>query len=195
MKINKKTIFLIPGFKQKATSRYFDWLVKFLEKKRFKVIRVPIKWDYKTMSDYVSDFKKFYYKNKSDNNYIIGFSYGAVIAFITASELKPKKIYLCSLSSDFKEDLSKVKPWIKKYIGKKRVLDIKKRSGREIAKRLSVPSVIFYGTVEGNKFPELKIRCEETAELAKNSKLIIVNGAPHDIRNIEYIKSIKKEFN
>ena len=190
-----KTLFLVPGFKQKASDSYFGWLVNFLDLKGFKVVCVPIEWNYRTMSDYVNDFKEFYLKNKTDNDYILGFSYGAVIAFITASELRPKKVYLCSLSSDFQEDVCDMKPWIQKMIGKKRMADIKKRSARDIAKNLDIPLVIFFGEKEGEMYPQLKMRCEETAKLAKNSKLVVVKNAPHDISYSEYREAIKKEFN
>ena len=104
-----KTIFLLPGFKQKAASGYFEPISSFLKSKKFHVIKVPVRWDYRTMSDYVSDFKEFYLKHKTGNDYFFGFSYGAVIAFISAVELKTKKIYLCSLSGDFKEDLPQIR--------------------------------------------------------------------------------------
>lgn len=190
-----KTFFFIPGFGQKATDKKFSWLISFLKKKNFNVIKVPVEWKYKTMSDYISDFENFYNKNKTETNYILGFSYGAVIAFLSANKLKSKKIYLCSLSPDFNEDLSGMKPWIKKLIGKRRIIEIKKNSGKTIAKNLFIPSVVFYGEAEGKAYPKLKIRCEETAKLAKNSKLIVVKKAPHNINYPEYTKAIKNEIN
>ena len=191
---NIRTIFLIPGFKQKATDRNFAWLIKFLKVKGFRVMGVPIKWDYRTMSDYVNDFKKFYCKHKTNENRVLGFSYGAVVAFMTASELKPKKIYLCSLSPDFKEDAAKMKPHVVKLIGKNRFADVKTRSAKKIAKELKIPTVIFYGEAESKKYPQLKVRGEETARFAKRSKLVIVKQAPHKIDYLEYIKAIKGEF-
>jgi pimeloyl-ACP methyl ester carboxylesterase len=189
-----KKIFIIPGFKQKPTDKYFIWLKKFLHSKNFDVVIVPINWNYKTMSDYIKEFEKFYNKHKSEENYILGFSYGAVITFITAERLKPKKIFLCSLSSDFKEDVPKMSNFIKQYIGKKRILDCLTRSGKSIAKELTIPTVIFYGEKEGKQYPQLKKRCEETAKISKNSKLIIVKNSPHDISHPDYMNAIRAEF-
>jgi len=191
-----KTFFFIPGFKQKATDKQFIRLSRFLKTNGFRVIKVNMCWDYKVMSDYIQSFKDFYNKYKSHNNYILGFSYGAVIALSAANELspRPKKIYLCSLSPDFKEDLVKMRPWIKKLIGKRRLADIKKRSAIKIAKNLRVASVIFYGEREAKKYPELKIRCEKTAYLARNSKLIVVKNVSHKLNDSEYIKSIQQEL-
>ena len=86
-------------------------------------------------------------------------------------------------------------PVVKKYIGKKRCLDIENRSGRKIAKNLLVPATIFYGDREGEMYPALKNRCVETAKLAQNSKLIIVKDAPHQIDFLSYMKAIKEELN
>lgn len=189
-----KNIFIIPGFKEKIRNNRYLWLKNFLKEKGFSVFIAPIKWNYKTMNDYVSEFKTFYEKHKSTNNYILGFSYGAVIALLTANDLKPKKLYLCSLSPDFKEDMPNMKKWLLKYIGKRRIGEIKKRSGKEIAQNLKISSIIFYGEKEAKLYPQLKIRCEETAKLANNSKLIIVKNAPHRIDYKEYKNSLKQEL-
>ena len=98
------------------------------------------------------------------------------------------------MSPDFKEDLLNTKKWLLNYVGRKRVEEIKKRSGKETAKNLNVPSVIFYGEREADLYPQLKIRCEETAKLANNSKLIIVKGAPHKMDHIEYKNSLIQEL-
>lgn len=186
--------FIIPGFKQKTTSKSFLWLREFLNGKGFDVVMVPITWDYRTITDNVTEFEKLYLKYKSEENYILGFSYGAVIAFVSSEKLQPKKLLLCSLSSDFKEDVASMSDTIKDYIGKKRVADCLTRSGRDIAKKLTVPTTIFYGEKEGTLYPQLKKRCEETTHLAKNIKLVIVKDSPHDITHPEYVKAIKEQF-
>ena len=191
MNNENKTFFVIPGFKTQAKDRQYKWLVKFLEDKGIKVIKTPVFWNYKTLSENAEEFVSFFNKNKTKENYILGFSYGAVIALLTASLLNPKKIYLCSLSPDFSEDRSLMESSIKKYIGKKRYVDTKTRSGRKIAQELFVPAVIFYGEKEGKEYPQLKKRCEETARLAKNSKLIVVKNSPHQIDFPLYVEAIK----
>lgn len=188
-----KTFFIIPGFMQSAKDKELI-LKRYLIKKGHRAIVVSIDWKYKTMSDYIEEFKNFYIKEKTDTNFVLGFSYGAVIALMSANQLCPKKIFLCSLSPDFKEDLVKMKPWIKKMIGKKRIKDIENRSGIIVAKNLKIPSVIFYGEKEGISFPQLKLRCEETAKIAKNSKIIIVKDSPHDLNHPNYKESLKKEL-
>lgn len=189
--VHKRTFFIVPGFKMRPASRSFSWLKTFLRSKGFSVRGVPIAWDRRTMEDYVEEFKVFYEKHKTAENYVLGFSYGAVIAFLSANDLEPRKIYLCSLSPDFREDIPKIRSWIERYVGKRRISEMKTRSGRKFARALRVPSVVFYGEVEGKKFPSLKVRCEETVALAPRSRLVVVKDAPHDIRHPEYQKAIK----
>ena len=192
--IATKTLFLIPGFYQKATDHCYRWLTKYLKSKGYDVIAVPVHWKNRTMTDYVRDFEKFFLQRMGTKNYFLGFSYGAVIAFMTTSRLGPEKVYLCSLSPDFKEDASSIKSYELKLIGKKRFADVKTRSAKKIAKELKIPSVLFYGEVEGKKYPQLKKRVEETVKLSSRTKLVIVKDAPHKIDHPEYIKAIKREI-
>lgn len=186
-----KKFFIIPGFMQSAKDKQFDWLRKTLENKGFSVVLVPISWKYHTMTQYIAEFKGLYEKNKSTKNYILGFSYGAVIAFATASELKPDKIYLCSLSPDFAEERMRMKKSLRKLIGARRYQDGKKRSAIEIARKINIPTVILYGEKEGYKFPDLKLRAEQTSKLIKKSRLIVVKNAPHKIDHPEYITALR----
>lgn len=188
----RKTFFIIPGFKMQAKDKSFSWLVKFLRSKDFDVVKVPVQWSRTTLSQNAVEFKKFYNQNKGSSNYILGFSYGAIIALLTANDLRPKKLFLCSLSPDFREDIKNRKDWISKYIGKNRSIDVLTRSGRNLAKSLSIPTIVFYGEREGRIYPDLKKRCLETAQLARKAKLVIVKNTPHKIDHQAYIEAIKE---
>lgn len=190
----QKTFFIIPGFKEQATAKNYAWLLKFLKTKNYRVVPVPIEWSYKTLSKNKIGLLNFFKKYKDEEKHILGFSYGAVLAMMIANEIKPKKLYLCSLSPDFLEDIEFMPIDIKKYIGKKRLLDIKNRSGRELAKLLNIPTIVFYGEEEGKQFPQLKKRCEETVKLAKNAKLVVVKDAPHQIDFSDYVEAVKEEI-
>jgi hypothetical protein len=85
-------------------------------------------------------------------------------------------------------------PQMIQYIGKRRFTELQTRKAVEIAKKLTVPSVIFCGEKEAEQYPQLLHRCKETSTLAKNSNLIMVTGSPHDIGNSEYQKCIIKEL-
>jgi hypothetical protein len=87
-----------------------------------------------------------------------------------------------------------MKKWIRNYIGKRRIADMCKISAVDVAKKLNIPSVVFYGEAEGRQHPQLKIRCEETANLSPRSKLVLVKDAPHDIAYPSYREAIRLEL-
>jgi pimeloyl-ACP methyl ester carboxylesterase len=185
-----KTFFILPGFKEQASDTQYSWLVSYIENSGWHTIEVPITWNQRTLSQNAEDFIKFYDNHKTEQNQILGFSYGAVITLLTAEVLRSDHIYLCSLSPDFKEDIGDMSPWIRKYIGKRRYEDALTRSATNIARNLSIPTTIFYGEIEGNEYPSLKRRCEETATLAKRAKLIVVPNTSHRIDFLTYQKAI-----
>ncbi|MFA6422787.1 MAG: hypothetical protein WCV92_05330 [Candidatus Buchananbacteria bacterium] len=191
---NQPTFFVLPGYGQSPNDPQINWLIKFLKNRKYNTKGVSVRWPHHRNSEIAEEFKKFYKENKTDVNYILGFSYGAVVAFISAGELKPKKVFLCSLSPDFKEDFSAMKPWVKKELGKKRLDDTKSRSAIQIAKELKAPSVVFCGEKECKQYPQLLVRCKETVKLAKNAKLVVVKDAPHRLDFPTYIEAIKKEI-
>ena len=196
--MSQKTFFIIPGFKEQATDKNYAWLFSFLKTKNYKVVPVPVVWSYKTLSSNAAEleifFRKYFEKNKSEDNYILGFSYGAILALLKAEEIKPKKLFLCSLSPHFLEDIKYISLDVKKYIGQRRLADMKNRSGEIIAKSLSVPAVVFYGEEEEKNYPALKKRCEETVQLAKNAKLVVVKNSPHEINFPSYQQAIEEEI-
>jgi pimeloyl-ACP methyl ester carboxylesterase len=189
-----KTFFIVPGFKMKPNHTAFKWLNEFLKQRKVKTIHVPVHWNHRTLTQNAEDFISFYGKNKGDENYILGFSYGAVITLLAANTVMPEKIFLCSLSPDFVEDRDKMSLKERKEIGTRRFENTKNRSGITLAKELNVPSVVFYGEREAEEFSEIEKRAEETAKFAKNSKLVKVEGAPHKIDFPAYIEAIKKEL-
>jgi len=187
-----KTIFLIPGFKTQMPDSHYEWLVSYLQSKNYDVKSVPVIWNYRTVTQNSKEFLNFYNANISTENYILGFSYGAAIALMTAGETKAKEIILCSLSPDFKEDVGAMPKWLKNYIGKNRYADTRTRSAHKLAKSIDTKLIILYGEKEGIDYPQLKKRSEETAKLAANSELIVVDNSPHDISFPSYQTAIKK---
>jgi len=103
-------------------------MAPFFKSKGFIVKEVSIQWMYRVMSDYVEQFQDFYLKNKGEKNYILGFSFGAMIAFLSAPTLKPNKLFLCSLSPYFKEDLKNIDDASRKFFGVRQLKDLENHS-------------------------------------------------------------------
>lgn len=186
-------LFIIPGFTHKASDQTYAWLKKELSDK-YEIDIVSIDWKRKVMSDYVAEFLAHYQANKAQKNYILGFSFGAMIALLTAQETKPDKLFLCSLSPYFKEDLPKLKTWWKNFMGKRRMLDFKQHSARNAAQNLRMPTTVFIGGKEAMKYPQLLNRCTLTSKNIKQGKLITAPNAPHDIAHPNYQAAIIKEL-
>lgn len=188
------TIFIVTGFKQKKDNVQFKWMRPYFTKLGFEVKVFAADWDYHVMSDYVENFKRYYREHKGKENFVLGFSYGAMIALLSAKELQPNWLYLCSLSPYFKEDMHKLRADWRKKIGVRRCLDFLKHDFKQVTKGLTIPTTVLYGENEGAKYPTLRKRCEVVNEVLLKSKLIIVNDAPHKIDHPEYIKAIKVVF-
>jgi esterase/lipase len=189
-----KTIFLIPGFKTQIADARYQWLVSYVKSKDYVVYPVPIVWNNRTVTQNAQEFIDFFESKNIQNSYILGFSYGAVIALTTATKTAPKKLILCSLSPDFLEDAAAMSDWHKSYIGDRRYADVATRSAVELTTSLQSNTVLFCGEKEGADYPQLQIRSQETAKLAQYAKLIMVENAPHDISFPTYRAAIQKEL-
>ena len=183
-----KVVYIIPGFTEDTNMEGYQRVMKFF--KTHNVIPIPVKisWKYKTMSDYVNQFMD-QYKETQDEVYLFGFSYGAMIALISAIKIRPRKLFLCSLSPFFKEDLKYLKKSWKKLYGKKRLDDFKNFSFNDITKQLKCEVVLFAGSKE---YLDVIRRVNDASRKLKNSKLIIAKGARHDILQDEYSQSLKQ---
>lgn len=105
----KKAIFIIPGFNQLVTDKAYIEIAKILKKENYFPILVRIPWKNTTILENTKYFLKEYKSIKSKKKYILGFSFGAMIAFIASTKVRSTGLILCSLSPFFKEDLSKFK--------------------------------------------------------------------------------------
>lgn len=190
----KKRISIIPGLTHKPTDTCYRWLIAFLKRAGFDVQLIHIDWQRRVMSDYVEQFLQQYRKNMAEENYVLGFSFGAMIAFISAKRASPKRLFLCSLSPYFKEDLNGISNSVQRYMGKQRMADFKKYSAAKIAQEIHVPTIIFCGESEGSRYPTLLKRCQAAARTIPGASLVIPSGAPHEIDYPTYIDAIKKAF-
>ena len=185
---------MIAGFKHAATEPQYEWMRAFFADRGYTVHVPEIDWNNKVMSDYVRQFSEYFGQHKSDTNHVLGFSFGAMIALITAPELKPDRLLLCSLSPYFSEDLGTLKPSWEKVLGHRRLSDFENFKAKALARQVAAPTTIIYGSHEAKLYPQLKKRCEETAGIITGSKLLVAENAPHEIDFPTYVDVIKSEF-
>ncbi len=188
-----KTLFIIPGFKEKIAQKQYRALQKLFAAKGFMVRLVPIVWERTVMSDWIAQFHDAYRAHRGEKNVVLGFSFGAMIALIAAKELKPDELILCSLSPYFSEDLPTIPDRWKRFIGKRRTEDFGRYAMKSAVKDVSGETTVFIGSVEQKKFPQLAKRCASAAR-ALGTSVIVVEGAEHDIGDVRYRKALDQEI-
>jgi hypothetical protein len=188
-----KVVYIIPGFTEYTKQPEYKKIGRFFKAKSFKVVYADITWNYRVMSDYVKEFTTKYKFNPNDDNYFLGFSFGAVISFVASAKLKPKMQILCSLSGVFKEDMEKASPEFTKlaykYCRKRRMKDLEKFSFNKTYPAVKSKSIILLGDSEHK---EMFRRCKDANKKLKGSKLIIVPNNDHNIRKKEYLDAIEE---
>ena len=187
----KKVAYIIPGYdKSHLRQRGYNKVAKFFEEQGVEVIHVDIKWEYKNVkkfSDYGEQFLSVYKKPKEAEVYILGFSYGATVAFLTANKTKPKALILCSLSPYFEEDLPGLKPaWVKWF---RKNFTESDYSFTKLAPRVKSKTHLIVGDNEGK---ECMTRAKDAAKKLLDSHLAIAKNAEHKIGQKEYLETVRK---
>jgi pimeloyl-ACP methyl ester carboxylesterase len=191
-----KTAFVVNGLNihRTAAGEDFALLRDAIAAKGYRVIPVDISWRRKTLTKFASEFEKFYQQNKGSYNVIVGNSYGAAVALLTAANTSPDKMLLCSLSPFFKEDRTKRWPpanYARQW-GIRRLEDFGQYSAGELArkvKKLDTEVIVMYGEQEKTELPPLVARSKATAA-ALDMPLVEAPGAPHSFRDPKYAKAI-----
>ncbi|HVZ67202.1 MAG TPA: hypothetical protein VG917_02975 [Patescibacteria group bacterium] len=186
--VKGRTVFIIPGFRQNPKSNSYKRVTKLFAEEGFQVISIEIKWKNKTISQTVEDFIKIYRSFKTQEKYILGFSYGAMIAFIAGTKVKSDGLILCSLSPFFSEDLKTNRS--RSLIMRKRYKDFSKLRAEFLSKKLKTKKVLMlYGTYEA---ASLIKRVKKTFEQIEIDKTLIKIKSDHEIGNQRYINTIQK---
>lgn len=195
-----KNLFLISGLNIQYTAadpEYADMRVA-LAATGYKVIPFGRTWRRTNPTDFANEFKEFYAKYKSkEGNIVVGNSFGAVVTLITALDLKPDMIVLCSLSPFFREDRNKDWPTADhmRRLGKRRLKDISQYSVKALANGLNDSEIavkILYGEIEKSYLTVLVARSKNLSKLLPKADLVEVPNAPHSFRQPEYWQGIVK---
>lgn len=194
-----KTVFVIAGFdlhETAASTSGYKTLLDGLRVQGYNVIPYTRAWYRKNPIQYVREFEEFYIAHKTDENIIIGNSFGAVVAFVSAPKLQPNTIFLCSLSPFFKEDRGKYPDeYAYKYFGKKRAHELWSYSSNDIVTEINktgIRVIGVYGEKEHKTSPNLVARTTNVARKLNDAELIEVPDAPHVLENSIYTAAILK---
>ena len=195
-----KTVFLINGknIHHTTAGEGFAFLRDSIAAKGYRVVPVDITWRRKIPTQFATEFIELYQKEKGDYNIVLGNSFGAVVALITATKIRPDEIILCSLSPFFKEDFDTDWPTHGhiKRLGKRRIEDIASYSAKSLAKEvkgLNIKIKMMYGEQEIEKLPKLVKRVKETA-VDLGIEASMATDAPHSFRDPAYAKAIATQL-
>ncbi len=188
--VEKKIIFIIPGFKQKPTNKAYKEIAKILKSEGYSPILIKIPWRQTTISQNTDYFLKKYKKIKTRKKYILGFSFGAMIALIASTKVNTAGLILCSLSPYFKEDMSKKrKGWLSTLM-KLRYKDFLKFHCATLAKQIKSKQILMlYGAKETKSL--VKRVTEAFDQISSPHKyLISIQETEHDIGDRRYLHKI-----
>ena len=177
----KQKIYYIPGWGETKNFKYSKKIIQALEKNG-EVI--PIKYISKKGTNPSRNIEMILeqIKKPTKNDILIGFSMGALFAYILNTKIKFKKVIICSIPAILENDLEKFpKKEVSKIFSQ---IEIKEFGQIKYTKPRSLTVFIC-----GDK--ENKETIEKTKWLAKKfkSKSIIVKNTDHNLNN-KYIKTI-----
>jgi len=182
-------MYIIPGYGEshKKQSGYKD-IAKMCTERGIKPIHVSIDWHAKGrkhFEKYISQFLRQYKKPKDAKIYVLGFSYGAMIAFLSEPITRPDALILCSLSPYFKEDLKTLKPsWLTWWNANFKDSDY---SFNKLAPKIKTRTFLIAGDNEG---PELARRVRLAKRMIRNSSRVTVKGAKHNVSRKKYLSAV-----
>lgn len=188
----KKTVLFVPGGKESLSSRDYLAVMQDIEGCGHDVQFVSIEWNRTTIHDWVSQLETEYGKYDPRQTVLAGFSFGALTAFVAASNRLPAELWLFSLSPFFAEDLPNIKAWELARLGKRRVQAAKEVSFRKLAKKITCPVRILAGTKELSMWPEMEFRFEQASSELLDVSPVRIDGVGHAIDNPLYRAAITK---
>ena len=187
----KKIAYIIAGYGESYSSRpAYGKIAGFFKSRDIETVPVHIDWHNKkprVFGDYQKQFIQQYKKIKKYKKYVLGFSFGAMVAFLTATKLKPTALILCSLSPYFKEDLARFKPswlnwWRKNFVGSDYSFD-------EIAPKIKTKTYLLVESVDAD---QILHRTRQAKKKMPNVSVTIIKNAKHNIGQKEYLNAIER---
>jgi pimeloyl-ACP methyl ester carboxylesterase len=193
------TVFLINGFNVERTTAQSEKIIVLQNKLKamgYRVALTNISWRGKAVLQFAKEFKALYATHKTEHNIIIGNSFGAIVALLTAADLRPDRLYLCSLSAFFSEDRAQRSDGddIERF-GEECMREFWSLSFAAITQKyahLALDITITYGEKEKKMHPLLVRRCKAAAEALPHARLIELPHAPHSIGDPVYIEQLIK---
>lgn len=183
----KRRLYIIPGFGESTRSKNYKAVKKLAKNYGYIVKPLNIKWEERVvMSKYINELKKLLTAN-AESDYILGFSFGALILAAISSEKNFSKYIFCSMSPYFSDDIKNIPRESQNYFGKRFINDLKKISFPSENKNEA------WFIVGKKDWTQAAHRAEKSYKLWQGKKRIIhVENAGHEMTSSKYIKALEK---
>lgn len=191
-----KTVLFVPGFKGDRSSSSGSPLLPAIRAAGYKLRYVDIQWKRTVVDDWVRELEEVYKNYNPEDTILAGFSFGAVAALLAAAKRLPAGLWLFSLSSAFDDDRELKKPDADtlRWIGKRRLSAFAALDYHAIIQRITCKTLIFYGELEVEKYPDLVRRCQLAANDIPGARIIKIPRAGHAVDNPDYITAIRENI-
>ncbi len=190
----KKIIYIIPGYAEshKRQKAYHKVANLFLAD-GFTVEQININWHKRKprqFSHYVEQFLRQYKRPRNAKIYILGFSYGAVTAFLSEPKTQPTALILCSLSPYFEEDIEKLSgKWLRWW---RREFKNSDYPFNQLGHKIKSKTFLICGDKELSR---LVRRVRIARRMIPKSSLFIAKNAHHNMAQKGYLHAIQEVIN
>ena len=179
----KQKLYIIPGWGETPRFKNSRELIDIVSEK-YEV--VPIRYVSKKGALLSENLKivRDQLKSPTNKSIVLGFSMGALFAYILASEIKFEKVIICSISPILENDLDFYAPKdVHKIFTDREIKNLKTLK----YKKLKCPAVFLYGDKEGEE------ETFRTKELYKKNggRIIVIKNQDHSMSGA-YLENIKK---
>lgn len=179
----ERIVYIIPGFRQRPQNKAYKEIARVLKRQGYRPILINIPWSKTNILQNTEYFLKEFKKVNSRRKYILGFSFGAMIAFIASTKVSASGLILCSLSPYFKEDLSKADNCYQ---------DFSRLHCASLAKQIKAKQILMlYGAKEAKSL--IRRATEAFYKISSPDKYLIpIYKTEHDIGNKRYLDKIQQ---
>ncbi len=186
--MKKKVAFIIPGYPYSPRRKEYQTIANYFSKAGIAPVLINITWKTPTprnFNDYLKELARQTRVYKNCTTYLLGFSFGAILALLATKQLRPKAVILCSLSPYFAEDMEALpnswRVWWKKHY--KNNLSFKK-----IAATVNAKTFLLVGDLE---HATVHVRAEAAKKILSRADLHTVKGAEHKLETPSYLKKVQ----
>lgn len=180
------TVFIVPGYNHCPADPAYQEIAKIITQQGLLPMPIAIPWKNVPISqgtDYFLRQIKKKSQKKAGKTYILGFSYGAMIAFMASTQIPVSGLILCSLSPYFREDLLKANRDEPRE-------DFVNISCHTISKKIKAKKVMMlYGENEDRSLKHRVTEAFHTIPITQKT-LMQIENTDHEIGNRRYLDSV-----